>query len=322
MARVWAGPFRDARIILEQGGQLRYFQVHSRLQRLIVRTGLLAAAGGLLLLGLLGASSLWLAMKKSRLERAHRAIYAALIASSGDAKAGTPDDMMALVRAIQDRQIAMRQYLGFSAEVYKGENAGLMGHLEASGLTEVAILAIERASAYGGLKTDDAGPTAPQKMLPDELISDIVRNRALLETLRALPQRMPLAAGELTSDFGIRKHPITEQIHFHTGVDFVLSGPDETVRAVKGGKVLAAYVHPNLGNTVVLQHSHGVETLYGHLDSIAVQAGQMVQANDVLGIVGNTGQSTGRHLHFEILVNGYPTHPLKVIKAARNVQQI
>lgn len=150
LVRVWGGPYLDARIILEQEGQLRYFHVHSRLQRLLARTSLLVAGGALLLLVLLCGSSLWLVVKKSRLERAHQAIYAALLVSSSDSRSGSSggeEDLMAMVRAIQDRQIAMRQYLGFSTRVYQEENAGLMGHLEASGLTEVAIQAIERASA-------------------------------------------------------------------------------------------------------------------------------------------------------------------------------
>ena len=82
-------------------------------------------------------------------------------------------------------------------------------------------------------------------------------------------------------------------------------------------------MHTQLGNTVVLQHNNGIQTLYAHLQDIEVQVGENVQLDTILGTVGNTGaSSTGPHLHFEVLAGGFSANPIKVIRAARNVQQI
>jgi len=150
-----------------------------------------------------------------------------------------------------------------------------------------------------------------------------LENRELHNILRALPEQMPVKQFEVSSDFGVRKHPLSGDIHYHTGVDLVVQGLNGKVYPAKAGTVTTAAMHPQLGNTVVLQHSHSVQTLYAHLQDINVNVGDAVQTDTVLGTVGNTGaSSTGTHLHFEVLVGGFPTNPIKVIRAARNVQQI
>lgn len=75
------------------------------------------------------------------------------------------------------------------------------------------------------------------------------------------------------------------------------------------------------GNTVIISHGRGVETLYAHLAAIKVREGQDVDLDTLIGLVGNTGSSTGKHLHFEVSVGGYPVDPLKVINTAQYVQQ-
>jgi murein DD-endopeptidase MepM/ murein hydrolase activator NlpD len=109
-----------------------------------------------------------------------------------------------------------------------------------------------------------------------------------------LPVRAPVS-----SNFGIRKDPFTRQLRFHKGVD--LAAPEGTeVRAAQEGEVTFAGYRPGYGNTVVIRHSGGLETTYAHLGSASVKKGDSVTAEQVLGTVGNTGHSTGPHLHFEV----------------------
>ncbi|MBN2553768.1 MAG: peptidoglycan DD-metalloendopeptidase family protein [Spirochaetales bacterium] len=112
-------------------------------------------------------------------------------------------------------------------------------------------------------------------------------------------------AGWLSSAFGYRRDPFTDVMHFHRGVD--LAAPTgTTVRAALDGKVVVVGFDPVLGNYVVIRHQISYSTLYGHLSQIWVSRGATVTRGQRLGAVGNTGKSTGPHLHFEIRRRGVP----------------
>jgi murein DD-endopeptidase MepM/ murein hydrolase activator NlpD len=104
------------------------------------------------------------------------------------------------------------------------------------------------------------------------------------------------------------------------GVD-LLSRLSDEVRPAKPGKVILSRPYQDFGNTVIVRHERGIETLYGHLADLRVREGQEVDLNTVIGFVGNTGSSTGKHLHFEVSVGGYPVDPEKVIATANHVQK-
>lgn len=112
----------------------------------------------------------------------------------------------------------------------------------------------------------------------------------------------------ITSEFGMRFHPILKIRRMHTGLDFGAS-VGTTVRASAGGVVILAEHKGGYGNTVVIEHGGGLQTLYGHLSRYTVSAGQRVSQGQTIGKVGNSGLSTGPHLHFEIRVNGRPVNP-------------
>ncbi len=114
----------------------------------------------------------------------------------------------------------------------------------------------------------------------------------------------------LTSPFGPRNHPISGQYKNHDGVDIGASyGSD--IWAAAAGTVILAGRNGGYGNCVIVNHGNGYTTVYGHMDSIAVSAGQSVAMGQVLGYVGSTGNSTGPHLHFEIRssATAYPIDP-------------
>ena len=160
-------------------------------------------------------------------------------------------------------------------------------------------------------------------LLRGKVADELSTNRGLREVLYALPSVMPVPNYSVTSDFGVRRHPLSGKTHFHTGVDMLSQTGDEKVHPVKPGVVVLAQFHPQYGNTVVVRHTNGVESLYAHLANIEVKLGDKVTNESVLGNIGSTGSSsTGKHLHLEILIGGYPVNPQKVIRTAQYVQQI
>lgn len=112
----------------------------------------------------------------------------------------------------------------------------------------------------------------------------------------------------LTSRFGYRMHPILGYERFHAGVDIGAKDGD-TIIASDGGTVAVAEYSDSYGNYVLINHGNGYTTLYAHMSSMAVEAGQAVAQGDTLGYVGSTGWSTGPHLHFEIRYNDEKTDP-------------
>jgi murein DD-endopeptidase MepM/ murein hydrolase activator NlpD len=117
------------------------------------------------------------------------------------------------------------------------------------------------------------------------------------------------AQGTLSSRFGMRwGRP-------HNGIDIASSSkPNGPITAAMAGRVTEAYHdRSGYGNLVIIDHGNGVETYYAHLSKISVKEGQEVKQGEVLGYMGNTGNSTGNHLHFEIRKNDKPLNPLKYL---------
>jgi hypothetical protein len=118
----------------------------------------------------------------------------------------------------------------------------------------------------------------------------------------------PLDTQVVTSRYGTRVSPISGRIHFHTGLD--LAAPmGSKVYAARAGKVTRKGYNEVLGNHIVLSHSGGLETVYGHLNSMEVELNQTVESGNIIGRVGNTGASTGPHLHFEVREGGSFRNP-------------
>ncbi|MGI6025691.1 MAG: murein hydrolase activator EnvC family protein [Candidatus Scatomorpha sp.] len=113
----------------------------------------------------------------------------------------------------------------------------------------------------------------------------------------------------VTSAFGMREHPLFGDERPHSGIDIAGSAGSEVLAADSGTVAVATY-SSSYGNYVTIYHSNGDYTLYAHMSSLAVSAGQSVTQGDVIGYVGSTGWATGPHLHFEIRVNGSTVDPL------------
>jgi murein DD-endopeptidase MepM/ murein hydrolase activator NlpD len=122
--------------------------------------------------------------------------------------------------------------------------------------------------------------------------------------------RMPVS-GRVTSGFGERFHPILGYQRFHAGLDLAATF-GSPIAAAADGRVVSAGWHGGYGRLVAVMHAGGVETLYGHMSSIAARPGELVRQGQVIGYVGSSGLSTGPHLHYEVLKNGRPVNPLSV----------
>ena len=116
----------------------------------------------------------------------------------------------------------------------------------------------------------------------------------------------------ITSNYGMRVHPITGVYKLHTGVDISASTGDDFT-AMADGIVVKAEYNAAYGNMVIIDHGGGVQTLYAHGSQIIAQVGQEVKAGDVVLKVGSTGYSTGPHAHFEVRINGNPVNPLDYV---------
>lgn len=126
--------------------------------------------------------------------------------------------------------------------------------------------------------------------------------------LRSTPTLMP-AAGHLTSSYGPRMSPYAGRIKMHEGID--VGAPSGTpIVAPADGVVTYSGAKPGFGNFVQIDHGYGVETIFGHASTLNVKKGQKVVRGDRIATVGNTGYSTGPHVHYEVRVNGTPVDPL------------
>ena len=129
--------------------------------------------------------------------------------------------------------------------------------------------------------------------------------------LASTPSLWP-ARGWVTSDFGVRIDPYTAEHKMHMGLD-IATQRGQPVFAPSDGTVVFAGTEGGYGKVLVIDHGYGVKTRYGHLSEIFVRQGDQVKRGSKVAAVGNTGRSTGPHLHYEVRVNGVPENPRKFI---------
>jgi murein DD-endopeptidase MepM/ murein hydrolase activator NlpD len=129
--------------------------------------------------------------------------------------------------------------------------------------------------------------------------------------LESLPSIWP-ARGLIASGFGVRLSPFTDTKVFHQGLD-IDAPKGSPARAAAGGRVVRSGFESLYGNLVVVDHGNGYRTVYAHLAERAVAEGDTVQRGDLIGKVGETGRTTGPHLHYEVQVNGLPVNPVRFL---------
>jgi len=141
---------------------------------------------------------------------------------------------------------------------------------------------------------------------------------SLATVMKSLPLSSPLVEYEVTSPFGARNDPINAMTGIHEGVDLGAS-TGTPVSATGDGQVVWAGWRDRYGNLVEIDHGNGLRTRYGHLSKVLVMVGSHVARGSVIGLVGETGRTTGPHLHYEVRMGEQATNPMKFILAGQNV---
>lgn len=157
------------------------------------------------------------------------------------------------------------------------------------------------------------------KQLENSSVEQFDEYQVLLETVKeikkiqdATPSIIPVEGGSISSKFGYRISPFKGSNEFHSGLDISVQ-KGTPVKATADGFVICAGYNGDLGKEVIIDHGFGIVTAYGHLSEVKVKIGQQIQRGSNIGKVGNTGRSTGPHLHYEVRLNNNPINPKKYI---------
>jgi len=146
------------------------------------------------------------------------------------------------------------------------------------------------------------------------LTMGLTRNVTTADWIKAnsAPNLWPVE-GQVTGSFGERIDPFNGEGAFHSGVD-IGSSYGHPIVAPADGVVTMTDTMGGYGKTIMISHGNGISTRYGHLSGFAVTTGQHVQRGDVIGYVGESGRSTGPHLHYEVRINDTPVNPYKYLR--------
>lgn len=244
-----------------------------------------------------------------------------------------------LVRLVVKDEFAQRdRFLRENIEVMAkklGEMQAKMLQLESlgervSGLAGVNPSDIKIKPGQGGrlLLERDISMSELQSTLQelDEIASQrsdlmaVLESRLFEQKIKRMmvPTQSPVPNANLGSIFGWRVDPITGRSALHTGLDFPAT-PGTPIHAAAGGVVVTQEFQAEYGNIVEIDHGNDLISRYAHSSRVSVKKGDLIKRGQKIAEVGNTGRSTGPHLHFEVLVQGIPQDPEKFLNAGRNL---
>jgi murein DD-endopeptidase MepM/ murein hydrolase activator NlpD len=221
------------------------------------------------------------------------------------------------LQEIREMELKVRRYLGLDSDV--------------------EVLKEGNASHQGGFTGIDFGrkeQTQPSVSTEDEGESDLVSySLSLRESMQevltflqerdkeldSMPSIMPVANDKvwISCGYGYRMNPFTSKKEFHAAID--IAGPWKTpLIAPADGQVIRVGKNHIFGNYVRIKHARGIVTSYGHMHSVIVKKGDRVKRKDVIGYMGNTGRSTGTHVHYKVTKDGKHVNPMKYVLDRRS----
>ena len=286
----------------------RRFSIRRRTVKILLVASLLAAVVEALFLVqyVTRSGEIW-ELEALRSEAVHHRQQASALSSS-------LEDLRKRLSTMREVNIRIRMMLGLNPPKVPPSPLGLGGKEESSAVMQPGGLGGERET----LSTIAAQLQQKLVWLKDEAA---VQEQYLQELKGIVGERKTQWAstpsiwpvrGWVSSGFGQRISPFTGKDTLHGGVD--ITAPMRTpVIAPAAGTITFAGNEAGLGNTASIAHGYGMRSIYGHMDKLKVKTGQNVKRGDLLGWVGNTGLSTGPHLHYEIEVSGTAVDPLKYI---------
>lgn len=191
---------------------------------------------------------------------------------------------------------------------------------ELIGASETASLGLAQGGPYFHAAGEALAGDDPNLEFESSVVvlnQQMDRWEALQEVIRTIPLASPLDHYRVASGYGERVDPVNGRKAMHYGVD--LKAPMRTpVMATAPGTVVYAGWRGQYGRFVEIDHGNGIRTRYAHMRKLLVQKGQEVAHRQEIGLLGNSGRSTGAHVHYEILVHGKPKDPARFVMAGRN----
>ena len=148
---------------------------------------------------------------------------------------------------------------------------------------------------------------------PVEQIGKMLENQGT--SFSDIPNVWPIknGIGHISMEFGQNIHPITQQWYIHKGLDFSTWRSGDPVIATANGQIVTVGYSDDFGNFIIIKHKHGIYTRYAHLATTRVKKGDIVNQRQIIGTIGNTGISTGPHLHYEVHIGSDDVDPAKYI---------
>lgn len=250
------------------------------------------------------------------------------------------EDLLATLHLQEDRK--NRDHVDSNLQLMAkrlGELQAQVLQLDALGDRLSGMAGVKRERPVDTLKAAQGGPFVPAPMSAGELQKEIERLAAavdrrsddlahvevkLLEKRvrdRLLPTVLPVKDAYLGSPFGHRSDPIAGARAMHEGIDFNAETGTPVIAAADGVVQSAAY-HPDFGNVIDIDHGEGLVSRYAHLSRIDIKPASLVKRGQLIGAVGNTGRSTGAHLHFEVRLQGVAQNPAHFLKQGEEYANI
>jgi len=225
--------------------------------------------------------------------------------------AGKLVDMKTQMAKIKEFDHKLRKLSNIGSEEPNEQILGIGGSQDVTTITLEDLTSKSHDELFNQMhrELDELKGMAHEEVVSMSRLTDFFSERNSL--IASTPSIWPVR-GFITSSFGFRTSPITGRRQLHEGLDIANRSGTQVVAPANGTVIYQGY-QGGYGRTVKIQHGYGYVTLYGHLSKYEVKKGQRVKKGDIIGYVGNSGRSTGPHLHYEVRVNGVPTNPRKYL---------
>ena len=290
------------------------------------QTQVLLIAFGILLAGFMLATATYMVTMKFAVDLRNPYLRTLLAALHQDelkrAEAETRDNLNALAAKVGELQARILRLDAFGQRLAKAagikgeefrfdEKPGQGGPAPLAG-RELSMTEFEQLLAQMSRTLDDRGDKLG--VLDSMLLDDRLARKTI-------PTTMPVAMGYYSSNYGYRLDPITGRNTFHTGVDLIAPHGTPVVAAAGGVVSTVGYI-PEYGQIVDVDHDNGLTSRYAHLSKSLVKVGDVVLKGQNIAHVGNTGRTTGAHLHFEVREKGIPLNPNKFLSLGTQADSV
>ncbi len=236
------------------------------------------------------------------------------------------DDLKSRMDGLNELELKLRQFIGKYGDGLSDPSGA---NLPASEVAASAFSVSNPSAFEQSTPSDSLSAAAMESKITDfsELSQMLDEMAVSMESslrkaeqkrveIDAIPSRWPTVSRKLTSGFGYRRDPITGKSAFHAGVD--ISGDiGDPIYAAGDGKVKESGFDRTRGNYIIITHRDGLESWYMHLSVIGVKSEQRLTRGELIGEMGNSGRSTGPHLHFQVVVSEEPVNPLPYLRLVK-----